>query len=521
MVFAGFLNSSKAVFDLRSGLVVFLVALPLCLGIALASDAPLFAGIIAGVVGGIITGLVSGSKFGVSGPAAGLTVIVAQAIADLGDYKMFLMAVVLAGVFQLILAALKAGIIGYYFPSSVIKGMLAAIGLLLILKQIPHAMGLDRVVMGDQAFIQSDGQNTFTDIYYAFIYHQPGAVAISIISLALLLLFERPMVKKVKLLSYVPGALVVVMVSILVNGLFKAFIPEWELNEEHLVVLPEAEGISDFLSFFTFPEWSAILNMDVIVVAGTIAAVASIETLLCVEATDKLDPDKNVTNTNRELLAQGTGNIISGLIGGLPVTQVIVRSSANIDAGAKSKMSAVYHGILLLVCVVFIPGILNKIPLSSLAVVLLMVGYKLSKVALYRSMFSLGYSQFLPFLVTIIAILLTDLLRGIGIGMAVSVFFILRNNFRVSHFQPTEKKVGDTIRIELSEEVTFLNKVSIQLMLDNLPPHSVVEIDGSRSMNIDYDVLEILYNFKNHGAQVKDVQIHFIGIPEIQVISHH
>lgn len=508
--------------DAPAGLVVFLVALPLCLGIALASGAPLFSGIITGVVGGIVVGLISGSRFGVSGPAAGLTVIVATAITQLGSYESFLLAVVIAGVFQIILAILKAGIIGYYFPSSVIKGMLAAIGLLLILKQIPHALGFDRILMGDEAFIQSDGQNTFTDIYYAFIYHSPGAVLISIVSILILILFERPFMKKFTIFKFIPGALIVVILGIIINQSFKAFSPLWLLDNEHLVVLPVARGVSEFFSFFTFPDWSAISNPEIFIVAGTIAIVASLETLLCVEATDKLDPEKRLTPSNRELLAQGTGNMLSGLIGGIPLTQVIVRSSANINSGAKTKMSAVYHGILLLICAVFIPGLLNMIPLASLAAILLLVGYKLSKATLYRDMFKLGWDQFIPFMVTIIAILLTDLLKGIGIGMVVSIFFILRNNFRVSYFFHQEDvKEGEKIRIQLSEEVTFLNKVSIQLMLEKLPENSNVTIDGSRSQNIDYDVLEILQNFKEHGALLKNIQFQLTGIPEVKAISHH
>ncbi|MFM2017086.1 MAG: hypothetical protein RL007_742 [Bacteroidota bacterium] len=510
-------------YDFPAGLVVFLVALPLCLGIALASGAPLFSGIIAGVMGGIVCGIVSGSPLGVSGPAAGLTVIVLSAISSLGSYEVFLVSVVLAGVLQILLGLLKAGIIGYYFPSSVIKGMLAAIGLILILKQIPHALGFDKDLIGDEEFMQSDKRNTFSEIWYALIYHSKGAIIISIISLAILLLFDRPFMKKIALFRFIPGALIVVIAGILINYLFTLFIPEFALSGEHLVTLPVAHNPNEFLGFFTAPDWSAALsNPKVYVTAGTIAIVASLETLLCVEATDKLDPEKRNTPTNRELIAQGAGNIASGLIGGLPLTQVIVRSSANINAGGRTKMSAIVHGLIMLLCAILIPGLLNKIPLACLAAVLLLVGYKLSKVSLYREMYKIGWEQFLPFLVTIVAILFTDLLKGIGIGMVFAIFYILRRNFRTSYFyHKNEVHEGEPIRIRLSEEVTFLNKASIQLMLDELPENSQVVIDGTNSVNIDYDVLEILTNFSQHGAKEKNITLQMINVPEVAISSGH
>lgn len=510
-------------YDFPAGLVVFLVALPLCLGIALASGAPLFAGIIAGVMGGIVCGIVSGSPLGVSGPAAGLTVIVLSAISSLGSYEVFLVSVVLAGLLQILLGLLKAGIIGYYFPSSVIKGMLAAIGLILILKQIPHALGFDKDLIGDEEFMQADKRNTFSEIWYAFIYHSKGAIIISVISLAILILFERPFMKKIALFRFIPGALIVVIAGILINYLFTLFAPELALSREHLVTLPVAHNANEFLGFFTMPDWGAALsNPKVYVTAGTIAIVASLETLLCVEATDKLDPEKRNTPTNRELIAQGAGNIASGLIGGLPLTQVIVRSSANINSGGKTKSSAVIHGVLLMLCAILIPGILNKIPLASLAAVLLLVGYKLSKVSLYKEMYKIGWEQFLPFLVTIVAILFTDLLKGIGIGMVFAIFYILRRNYRTSYFyHKNEVHAGEPIRIRLSEEVTFLNKASIQLMLDELPENSSVIIDGTNSVNIDFDVLEIIQNFRLHGAEEKNIQLELINIPEVKISSGH
>lgn len=546
--------------DAPAGLVVFLVALPLCLGIALASGAPLFAGIIAGIVGGIIVGALSGSSLGVSGPAAGLTAIVFTSIAALkpeyaalnlnpadfparaaelgislelfqaqmealrstAAFEMFLVAVVIAGVMQIILGLVRAGIIGYYFPSSVIKGMLAAIGLILILKQIPHALGFDKDLVGDEDFFQSDKHNTITELYYAFRYHSAGAVIISIISLAILLLFDRPFMKKFALFKFVPGALIVVAVGILINYIFSLVAPHWTLTNEHLVVLPVAKDANDFIGFFTFPDWSALSNPKIYVTAITIAVVASLETLLCVEATDKIDPDKRNTPTNRELVAQGGGNIVSGLIGGLPLTQVIVRSSANINSGGKTKMAAIIHGLLLLVCAIFIPTILNLVPLACLAAVLLMVGYKLAKVSLFKEMYKLGWEQFVPFIVTIVAILFSDLLKGIGVGMVVAVFYILRKNYRTPYFfHKEDMKEGKKVHIRLSEEVSFLNKASIQLMLEELPSDHDVVIDGSHSTNIDYDVQEILHNFKLHGAPAKNIKLELKGFPEFHATSGH
>jgi MFS superfamily sulfate permease-like transporter len=508
--------------DLPAGLVVFLVALPLCLGIALASGAPLFSGIIAGFVGGIVVGALSGSPLGVSGPAAGLTVIVLGAIQSLGTFESFLLAVVLAGVIQIILGIVKAGIIGYYFPSSVIKGMLAAIGLILILKQIPHALGFDKDLMGDEAFLQTDGQNTFSEILNAIRYYSPGAIIISAISIAVLILFEMPFMKRISLFKFVPGALIVVILGIVLNNAFATINPDWVLKGEHLVFLPVANDVTHFFSFFTLPDFTAFSNPQVYVVAITIAIVASLETLLCVEATDKLDPDKRNTPTNRELFAQGAGNIASGLIGGIPLTQVIVRSSANINSGGKSKVSAIFHGILLLGCAIAIPGLLNMIPLACLAAILLVVGYKLSKISLYQQMFKLGWDQFIPFIVTIVAILFTDLLKGIGIGMAFSIFYILRANFRAPFFfNKDEMKKEDVVYINLSEEVSFLNKGSILLMLEKLEEDSSVVIDGSRSVYIDYDVLEIIQNFKEHGAKLKNIKLELKNIPEVSVSSGH
>ncbi|TXB65149.1 SulP family inorganic anion transporter [Vicingus serpentipes] len=504
----------KFKYDLPAGLVVFLVALPLCLGIALASTGDpslLFSGVISGIVGGIIVGFVSGSPLGVSGPAAGLTAIVLTSIETLGTFEAFLMAVVLSGIIQIILGLLKAGIIGFYFPSSVIKGMLAAIGLILILKQIPHALGFDKDAMGDSAFLQVDGHNTFSEIFYAFQFPSTGAIIISLISLLLLIVFETKAIKKISLFKFVPGALIVVVLGIILNQFFMGINESWVLNGEHLVALPVATTLSEIGGLFTFPDFKALGDYNTYIIALTIAIVASLETLLCVEATDKLDPLKRVTPTNRELLAQGTGNMISGFIGGLPLTQVIVRSSANINSGGKTKVSAIFHGLLLLICALLLPELLNKIPLSSLAAILLFIGYKLTKVSLYKQVYKLGWEQFMPFLTTILAILFTDLLKGIGVGLVVAVFYILRRNFRT----PYSTKEGDKIHIYLSEDVTFLNKASILMMLEGLPKDSKVILDGAKSESINYDVVEIINDFKNYTAKQKSITLELINIPEI------
>jgi carbonic anhydrase len=520
---AGFIRDIKN--DLSASLVVFLVALPLCLGIGLASTGQpelVFSGIIAGIIGGIVVGFFSGSSLGVSGPAAGLVVIVLGAITTLKSFELLLLAIFLAGAIQLIAGFLKAGIISYYFPSSVIKGMLAAIGLTLILKEIPHALGYDKDFIGDFTLTQSDGHNTFSEIYYAFIYNSPGAIVISVVSLALIIIFDKPFMKRFGLFKFLPGALFVVLTGILLNALYRAFNPAWALDGEHLVLLPVASTLGDFVSFFRMPDFSGLSNPDVYVIAFTIAIVASLETLLCVEATDKLDPFKRNTPANRELKAQGIGNMVSGLIGGLPITQVIVRSSANINAGGKTKLSSILHGVILLLSAIFIPRYLNLIPLASLAAILLMVGYKLSRISLFKEMYKLGWDQFMPFIVTIIAILTTDLLKGILIGMAFAIFYILRRNYRHAYHYKKEKN-GDqeVITLQLSEEVTFLNKASIQLSLDDMPKNSKVIIDGSNSVSIDYDVLEIIQDFKKMAAPQRNIDVETIAVPEIQSSAHH
>lgn len=511
---SGFLSNLKN--DLPASVVVFLVAVPLCLGIALASGAPLFSGIIAGIVGGIVVALLSGSPLGVSGPAAGLAVIVLSAINELGSFQVFLLAVVIAGIIQIILGFMKAGVIGYYFPSSVIKGMLSAIGIIIFLKQIPHAFGYDADPQGDLAFMQVDGQNTFSELLNMINFISPGALIISAFSLGVLILWEQPFMKSKAIFKIIQGPLIVVLAGIGLNLFFRQY-GNLSLGAEQIVSIPVAESLGGFLNLFTMPDFSQWNNPSVYVIALTIAVVASLETLLCVEATDKLDPERRVTPTNRELFAQGVGNMFSGLIGGLPVTQVIVRSSANIQSGGKSKASAFFHGILLLVCAMAIPGILNLIPLASLAAILLVVGYKLAKPSLFIEMYKKGRIQFINFSVTIVGIVFTDLLIGIGLGLLVSVFHILWNNYKLPyHFDPNAHEKGKAVKIELAEDVSFLNKASIQRALSLLPEKSSVIIDAIRTRTIHPDVLEIFEDFKQHAA-VEDIHVEINGLDDLGV----
>lgn len=491
--------------DLPAGIVVFLVAVPLCLGIAMASGAPLFSGIIAGFVGGIVVTLLSGSSLGVSGPAAGLAVIVLNAIESLDNYEVFLAAVVLAGIIQLAMGFLNAGSIGYYFPSSVIKGMLAGIGVIIALKQIPHAFGYDADYEGDLSYLQPDGENTFSGIFNAFNFVSTPAIIISVVSLLILILWDQVLSKKGKVFQIIQGPLVVVLLGMGLNLFFSNLTPELTLAGNHLVQLPVAESLSGFAQQFTFPDFSNALSLQVVILGFTIAVVASLETLLCLEATDKLDPYKRISPANKELKAQGVGNIVSGLIGGLPITQVIVRSSTNIQSGGKTRLSAFIHGILILVSVMVFPGVLNLIPLASLAAILIMVGYKLAKPELFKKMYKSGWNQFLPFIITILAIVFTDLLTGIGIGMVVAIFFILKNNYHVSHaVHQTETADGKKVyRLETAEDVSFLNKGNIMQTLRKIPEGSTVEIDTTRSVFIDDDVKELFENFKDTAKQQK------------------
>ncbi|RFZ82125.1 SulP family inorganic anion transporter [Mucilaginibacter terrenus] len=493
--------------DLPSSVVVFLVALPLCLGIALASGAPLFSGLLAGIIGGIVIGTLSGSQLSVAGPAAGLTVIVLNGITKLGSFEVFLLALVIAGVLQMLLGLIKAGTIANYFPSPVIEGMLAAIGIILIMKQFPHAVGYDADFEGDEGFEQTDTHNTFSGVLGALNKINYGAVIISLVSLAFMIYWP-----KVKKLALVPAPLLVVIAGVILSAVFAG--TSLALQEKQMVSIPVIGGASEFFGLFKGPDFSAIGRKEVWIVAGTIAVVASLETLLSLEAVDKIDPIKRISPTNRELLAQGAGNVVSGLLGGLPMTAVIVRSSANVNSGARTKVSAIVHGILLLLSLLFIPRLINHIPLSCLAAILLVTGYKLARISLFQHMWHKGLNQFIPFVVTLVAVVLTDLLIGVGIGMLVGVFYILRTNLRNPYFyRITSHGDKKTISIRLAEEVSFLNKAAIQVTLTSLPAGTDVIIDGSASRYIDPDVLEIIHNFK-HNAYTKGIIVQLLDIKE-------
>ena len=498
--------------DIKSGLVVFLVALPLCLGIALASGAPLFSGIISGVVAGIVVGTLSGSHLSVSGPAAGLTAIVLVAIATLGSFEAFLLAGFLAGVIQIVLGFIKAGVLSNYLPSNVIEGMLAAIGIIIILSQLPHAVGFDEMHEGDYWFINAAGDHQiFTTLANTINFIHPGAVIVVLVSLAILIAFLKvPFLKRLK---SVPGALVAVLAGIAINETFKATGSSLAISQEHLVSLPVPESMTQFWNQFSLPDFGQIATMEIWVVAITIAAVASIETLLCIEAADKMDPLKRYTNTNRELKAQGIGNMLSCLIGGIPVTSVIVRTSANVNSGGKTKIAAISHGVFLMAAVLAIPFLLNLIPLASLAAILLVIGYKLASPAKFVHMWKNSKKfQFIPFVVTVVAIVMTDLLIGVGIGLAVSIYFILRGNVKLAYlFKKDKHNEGETINMELAQEVSFLNKAAIKQTFAHLPEGSKIILDASSTVYIDHDVLTMIKEFVHEGAAERNISVQLIG----------
>ena len=496
--------------DFASGLVVFLVALPLCLGIAMASGAPLFSGIISGVVGGIVVGYLSRSHISVSGPAAGLTAIVLTAITDLGAFDVFLTAVFIAGLIQLALGFLKAGSISNYFPTNVIEGMLAGIGIIIILKQLPHAFGYDSDFEGDQSFTQADGSNTFSALLGIFDYVQLGAIVISVVSVIILIAWDKvPFLKKLKL---IPGALVAVVVGVILNEIFVATGSSLAIMKEHLVSLPVPTTLEEFKQIIVTPNFSGITNPQVWVVGLTIAIVASIETLLCIEASDRMDVHKRYTDTNVELKAQGIGNLVSSLLGGLPMTSVVVRSSANNNAGAKSKMSAIIHGVLLLVSVLTIPLLLNKIPLATLAAILILVGYKLAKPATFKHFWENGKYQFIPFIATLLAVVFTDLLKGVALGIIISVIFVLRGNLKRAYsFRKEQYEDGDVIHIDLAQEVSFLNKAAIKSTLNDLPENSRVIINAEDTVYIAHDILDLIREFKKTRAKDQNIKVKLRG----------
>ncbi|MFM2206558.1 MAG: hypothetical protein RL213_533 [Bacteroidota bacterium] len=497
----GYLSSFSS--DFPASIVVFLVALPLCLGIALGSQAPLMSGLVAGIVGGIVVGVLSGSQLSVTGPAAGLTAVVVTALEKLPAFEAFLLAVVIGGVLQFLLGVFRAGVIGDYIPSSVIKGMLAAIGVILILKQFPHLVGYDADYEGDESFFQVGEGNTFSGIFEAASHVLPLALFIGLLSLAVQTVWEKRIAPLNAVLRLIPAPLVVVVFGVLANQWAIASLPGWSLTADHLVSIPVANSPSQALSFLVFPDFSHLANPQVWLTAVTIALVASVETLLCLEAADNLDPYKRVSPTNRELKAQGAGNLVSGLLGGLPVTSVIVRTSANINSGAKTKVSTILHGMLLLLSILFLPQLLNLIPKSALAAILIHTGYKLASLKVVKEFYRKGADQFVPFLVTAAAILLTDLLVGILIGCVVGLFFVMRSNFRSAIVM-----VHDDSRylFRMRKDVSYLNKPLLKRQLESVPSDSSVLIDASRADFIDRDVIGVIEDFIQH-ASLKNITV--------------
>ena len=502
--------------DLPASVVVFLVALPLCLGVALASGAPLLSGVVAGIVGGIVVGAVSGSPLMVSGPAAGLTAIVLAGIAQVGGFPRFLPAVILGGAIQVALGAARAGVIGYYFPSSVIKGMLAAIGLTLILKQIPHAVGYDADYEGDFAFVGASGENTFGAIGSALAQVQPGAIAVALIGVALMVWWPRSPMQKMRIF---PAPLAAVAIGVGLNELLLALEPSFAIRGTHLVNLPTS-GVGGVLSQIARPDWSALRDQQVWMLAATLGIVASLESLLSLEATNKLDPEKRDGPANRELFAQGIGNMLSGFLGGLPVTGVIVRSSANVDAGARSRLSAIAHGVWLIIAVLALAPVLNRIPLAALAAVLLVTGFKLTTPSLWKSAWHLGWSHFIPFAVTIVAILFTDLLRGIAVGLVVGIGFIVAEHMRRPALTKVSPPGAVLTRYVLPDQVTFLSKSNLMQTPDALPAGCRVEIDGRKTTRFDYDALEALLEFRE-TARSRNIDYRLVGIPETDLTPAH
>ncbi|MEO7361055.1 MAG: SulP family inorganic anion transporter [Gemmatimonadaceae bacterium] len=504
--------------DIPAGIVLAIIALPLCLGIAVASGAPVSSGIIAGIVGALVVGRISGSELQVSGPAAGLAAIVVGAITQLGSFQAFLVAVVLAGVIQIVLGVARAGIIGYYFPSSVVKGMLAAIGVVLVLKQLPHALGYDVDFEGSESFAQIAGQNTFSAISSALAQPKIGALIICAFSLAILALWNTDTFKRLRV---IPAPLVVVASGIALNALFVSALPEFALSGNTLVSLPTMDSFAGFPSLFTFPDWSVLARTDVFFAALTIAAVASLETLLSLEATDKIDPFKREAPPSRELVAQGVGNIVSGLVGGLPISGVIVRSAANIDAGATSRWSNMTHGVLLLLSVLSVPMLINRIPLAAIAAILLYTGYRLAHPALWKNAWSVGRAHFVTFLVTVLTTVMTDLLIGIVVGFAVGAFFILIGQSRTPALVDHNPPGAVLRRFVLPELVTFLSKAGVAQTLADIPPGSRVEIDGRGARHIDYDILELITNFRATAA-LRNIDFRLVGLPlVVPVPAHH
>ena len=491
--------------NISASIVVLLVALPLCVGIALASGTPIFSGIIAGIIGGIVVGQLSGSQLSVSGPAASLTFVVSAMLIKLGSFETFLLAVLIAGAFQILFAFLKGGIVGDYIPNAVIKGMVAAIGIILMMKQIPHLLGYDADFEGDESFLQDDHNNTITTILTAIEFLTPMSVLIGLVSLMLLIFWEQFNYKSSKWVYYVPGPLVVVLLAVALNTYGAPLLDMIPLEQKHLISLPVAKNLYEFISFFTFPNFHEIGNQQVWAAGFMLAVIASLETLLGIEAIDKIDPLKRVTPSNKELKAQGIGNIISGLIGGLPITSVIVRSSANVSAGAKTKQSAIFHGVLILIAAALIPFLLNKIPLSAIAAILIVTGYKIARINLFKEMHQKGLNQFIPFCITIIAILFSNLLFGIAIGIIASIIFIIRGNFKSAILMIQD---NNQYLIRFRKDITFLNKAIIKQKLESLPNNSFVLIDIKKADFIDKDVIDEINDFLCH-VHLKNISVSF------------
>lgn len=489
--------------DISSGIVVFLIAIPLCLGIAVASNVPPISGLIAGIVGGILVGILSKSPLSVSGPAAGLTAIVAGAIAVLPTIEAFFLAVCLAGAMQILMGILRMGVIGDYVPNSVIKGMLAAIGIILILKQIPYLVGYRTSFEGDDAFIEASGSNTFSSLINSLNHLTPVAALIGFTGIGILIIWENKWFKSRKVFNILSGPLVVVIIGSLLNYFLADVEHSLTNSTAQLVNIPVAGSSAEFFSFFKTPDFGAIGSSTVWLTAFTLALVASLETLLGVEAVDKLDELKRVTPTNRELIAQGTGNLVSGLLGGLPLTSVIVRSSANVNSGAKTKLSAIVHGVLILGFIIIAPQILNGIPLAALAAILVFTGYKLAKVSLFKSYYAKGWNQFMPFVITVAAIVFTDLLKGVCIGIVVGIFFVLRSNFRSAIVQI---KDGKNYMIRMRKDVSFFSKPTLKAMLEKVAPGSNLLVDMSRAEFIDHDVVDTVNEYLAH-AKEKNIHV--------------
>jgi MFS superfamily sulfate permease-like transporter len=496
--------------DLPAGLSVFLVALPLCLGIALASGAPLFAGLLAGIVGGTVVALLSGSEVSVSGPAAGLTVIVFDNIQKLGGYEPFLAAVMLAGFLQIGLGYIKAGRLSSFVPTSVISGMLVAIGIVIILKQIPHALGWDADYEGEFEFFQTDHRNTLSEIMEAMAHLSYGAIIISVSALALIIGWERLAKRGIAFFKNVPAGLGVVALGIAFNEFFKVAAPQFYLgySPEHMVNVPPVRNMTELKSAFTFMDLGAFSNPQMYVAAITIALVASIESLLSLEAADKLDPQRRISSPNQELIAQGVGNALSGLIGGLPVTSVVVRTSTNVYSGAKTRLAAFAHGVLLLLVVAVGAQLINRIPLACLAALLLSVGYKLSKLEIFKKVYKQGKDQFIPFVVTILAIVFIDLLIGILIGLIVGIVYVIYTNNQSALSMVRD---GQTVLITFKKDVSFLNKSRLREILANLKPGDYVFIDGVRAHFIDRDIFNTIEDFEQ-DAQYRDIKVELKGI---------